>query len=181
MKDADRFFVITGGPGSGKSTLIEARAALGFAAMPEAGRAIIREQIAIGGAALPWADRALFAEVMLASDIRSYRDAETCQGPVLFDRGVPDVVGYLTLCGLPVPPHANMAAERFRYARQVFIAPPWPEIFSGDLERKQSFGEAEATYRAMEQVYKGLGYDLVTLPRVPVDERVRFVRGRIGH
>src|SRR3546814_14045915 len=62
---ADRpdFHVITGGPGSGKSTLIEALAVEGFDHMPEAGRAIIRDQVAIGGAALPWADRAAFAEL----------------------------------------------------------------------------------------------------------------------
>jgi predicted ATPase len=62
----------------------------------------------------------------------------------------------------------------------VFIAPPWPEIFVADAERKQSLAEAEATYRAMIEVYTGLGYDLVALPRAPVAERVRFVRARMG-
>src|SRR3546814_1518314 len=57
MADRPDFHVITGGPGSGKSTLIEALAVEGFDHMPEAGRAIIRDQVAIGGAALPWADR----------------------------------------------------------------------------------------------------------------------------
>ena len=178
--DADRFFVVTGGPGSGKSTLLAALAAEGLVTMPEAGRAIIREQVAIGGAALPWADRALFAELMLAADMRTYREAQSLSGPVLFDRGVPDVVGYLQLSGLPVPPHVTVAAETFGYARQVFIAPPWPEIFTGDSERKQLPDEAEATYRAMVEVYTGLGYDLLTLPRAPVAERVRFVRAGIG-
>src|SRR3546814_16471825 len=42
------FHVITGGPGSGKSTLIEALAVEGFDHMPKAGRAIIRDQVAIG-------------------------------------------------------------------------------------------------------------------------------------
>ena len=39
-----RFIVLTGGPGSGKTTLIEALRRLGLAAAPEAGRAIIKEQ-----------------------------------------------------------------------------------------------------------------------------------------
>ena len=55
--DSDRFFVLTGGPGSGKTTLIQALAKRGFATAPEAGRGIIRDQQAIGGAALPWADQ----------------------------------------------------------------------------------------------------------------------------
>jgi predicted ATPase len=49
----DRLFVITGGPGSGKRTLISALAEHGICTMPEAGRAIIRDQVAIGGEAVP--------------------------------------------------------------------------------------------------------------------------------
>lgn len=66
QNDTDRFFVLTGGPGSGKTTLIEALKAGGFATAPEAGRGIIRDQVAVGGPALPWQDRALFAELMLS-------------------------------------------------------------------------------------------------------------------
>ena len=180
MTDSASFFVITGGPGSGKSTLLAALAEDGLAVMPEAGRAIIKEQVGIGGRALPWADRALFAELMLAHDIRTYRSAEVRSGAVLFDRGIPDVAGYLRLSGLPVPLHVETAVRAFRYAPTVFVAPPWPEIFAPDTERKQSLEEAEATHRGMVDVYGGLGYELVTLPRVAVGERARFVRARIG-
>jgi predicted ATPase len=180
MASTNRFFVITGGPGSGKSTLVKALAAEGIGHMPEAGRAIIQDQLAIGGKALPWADRLAFAELMLSWDMRSYRAAQELAGPVVFDRGMPDVVGYLRLSGLPVPPHAERAASSFRYHRLVFIAPPWPEIFGQDSERRQTIEEAEATYRAMVEVYGGLGYELVPLPLVPVPARVRFVLGMIG-
>ena len=53
MPQGNRFFVITGGPGSGKSTLIAALEAEGFPCSAEAGRAIIRQQAAISGRALP--------------------------------------------------------------------------------------------------------------------------------
>lgn len=176
----DHLVVITGGPGSGKSTLIDALALEGFSRMPEGGRAIIQDQVAIGGSALPWADRAAFAELMLAWDLRSYREAQALPAPVIFDRGIPDVIGYLTLCGLPVPPHLRKAAELYRYRRQVFIAPVWPDIFTCDAERKQSLEEAEATYRAMVATYTDFGYEPVHLPLVSVADRVRFVRERLG-
>ncbi|EHL97353.1 hypothetical protein HMPREF9946_04233 [Acetobacteraceae bacterium AT-5844] len=176
MEDIDRLIVITGGPGSGKSTLVAALAAAGLPHMPEAGRAIIQDQQAIGGTALPWADRAAFAEAMLGWELRSYREARGLTGPVLFDRGVPDVIGYLELCGLPVPAHLECAASLFRYGRQVFIAPPWREIFGQDAERKQGWQEAQATYDAMRRVYTRLGYTLVPLPLRTVEERVAFLR-----
>lgn len=125
--DADaalaRFFVITGGPGSGKSTLIDALEARGYARSHEAGRGVIQDQVAIGGHALPWRDRAAFADMMLGWEMRSHHLARRARGPVFFDRGVPDVIGYLKLSALPVPAHLVAAAERFRYRRDVFIAP----------------------------------------------------------
>lgn len=180
MSQIDRFVVVTGGPGSGKTSLITALAAAGLQTMPEAGRAIIQDQVAIGGTALPWDDRAAFAELMLAWDLRSYREAGDRHGPVLFDRGIPDVLGYLELCGLPVPEPVRRAAFLYRYRRQAFIAPPWPAIYAGDAERKQGLEEAQATHAAMRRVYGGLGYDLVDLPQVSVAERVAFVLQSLG-
>ncbi len=176
----DHLHVITGGPGSGKTSLIDALAAQGVHHMPEAGRAIIQDQVDIGGTALPWDDREAFAMLMLAWEMRSYREALHAPGPIVFDRGIPDVIGYLRLCGLPVPATALRAAEQRRYARKVFIAPPWSAIFEQDAERKQTPAEAEATFHAMVDAYSRLGYELVTLPLASVAERASFVRERIA-
>lgn len=175
-----RFHILTGGPGSGKSTLLAELSRLGLPHMPEAGRAIIQDQLSIGGNALPWADRSAFAELMLSWELRSYREAQALSGPVLpapvlFDRGVPDVLGYLRLCALPIPPHVLRAAQTFRYHPRVFLAPVWPEIFTQDAERKQSLAEAEATCQALASTYTDLGYELIELPRTSVEARARFV------
>jgi predicted ATPase len=90
------------------------------------------------------------------------------------------VLGYLRLSNLPVPLHVERAAQMFRYHRRVFIAPPWPEIFAQDKERKQSFEEARATYEVMVETYSSLGYELVSLPLDSVEERVRLVLAGIG-
>ncbi|CAH1677506.1 AAA family ATPase [Hyphomicrobiales bacterium] len=179
MDATDRLIVITGGPGSGKTTLIEALAKHGLAVRPEAGRAIIRDQLAIGGEGLPWKNRALFAELMLAADLRSYDEARRLEGAVFFDRGLPDIAGYLTLCGLPVPPHVEAVARRFRYRRSVFIAPPWPAIFGQDAERRQDFAEAERTCAVMARIYPRYGYDLVELPLTSVESRLDFILQRL--
>jgi predicted ATPase len=157
LNDHDHLFVITGGPGSGKTSLIDALEHAGFARTIEAGRAIIQHQTAIDGPALPWRDPLAFAELMLSWDMRSHNMARRLAGPVFCDRGMPDVVGYLQLMGLAVPAHVENAARVFRYNRRVFIAPPWAEIFAQDRERKQDFGEAERTYEAMVATYTRLG------------------------
>jgi predicted ATPase len=176
----DRLFVITGGPGSGKSTLIDALGERAISTMPEAGRAIIQDQMAIGGNALPWADRRAFAELMLSWEMRSHRAALKLNGPVVFDRGMPDVLGYLRVNGLAIPAHMDRAGRMFRYHSRVFIAPPWWKIFALDAERKQSFEEAQATYEAMIETYSALGYDLIKLPPDSVEKRMQFVLAIIG-
>lgn len=180
MYETDRIFIVTGGPGAGKTTLIEALASHGLRCMPEAGRAIIRHQQAIGGCALPWEDRRAFAELMLGWELRSWHEAHGHHGPVLFDRGLPNLAGYLALCGLEIPDHLRRVIAAFRYNRQVFIAPPWPAIFGQDAERRQSFAEAEATHHAMVRAYAEHGNTLTPLPLVPVAGRVGFVLDRIG-
>jgi len=180
LSTTDAFYVVTGGPGSGKTTLLDHLAGEGLARTAEAGRAVIQDQVAIDGPGLPWRDRGLFAELMLCLDLRAYRNAVGAgQGPVLFDRGVPDIAGYLRLEGLPVPAHVAAAADSFRYNRHVFIAPPWPEIYRTDTERRQDPDTARRTFEAMVATYRDLGYVLLELPRESVADRAAFVRAHV--
>lgn len=172
-------FAITGGPGAGKSTLIEALAAAGLTVVPEAGRALIRTQEAHDGRAVPWRDPCAFAAAMLAWDSAAYDAHRAATEPVFFDRGIPDVIGYLRLEQRPVPPAMLRMARAKRYAG-IFICPHWPDIYVTDAERKQTPELAERTCDLMRTVYAEFGYEPVEVPRVPVEDRVRFVLGVIG-
>jgi predicted ATPase len=169
------FYVLTGGPGAGKTSLLAALAAAGHLTAPESGRQTIRDQVAVGGRALPWADRALYAEIMLAIDMAAWRAHAAEPGPVFFDRGVADVLGYVRLEGLAAPPHLERAAATLRYRDPVLAFPPWPEIYATDTERRQDMATAEATYAMVTATYRGLGYRLVEVPRGTIAARAAFV------
>lgn len=171
----DRFFVLTGGPGAGKTTLVEALKARGYATTEEAGRGVIREQMQGGGDGLPWTDRERFAALMFDWELGSYRQAERQDGPVIFDRGLPDTIGYLRLEGLEVPAWMEEEAWRLRYNATAFIAPPWKEIYGTDEERRQDWDVAVRTYRTVARTYVDFGYRLVELPLVSVARRAEFL------
>ena len=175
----DRFTIITGGPGTGKTSLIAELRRRGFAGTVEAGRALIIDQRLIGGRGLEAGDCALFAELMLAWEMRSYRLAGQDPAPaVFFDRGIPELAGYFLMRGLPVPAHVTAAARTFRYRPRVFLAPAWAEIYTTDTEREQDFAAAVAGSDAARDAYEDFGYEVVGLPLAPVAERADFVLGR---
>jgi predicted ATPase len=176
----NNFHIITGGPGSGKSTLIDALRSHAYLCVDEVARDIIQEQTRIGGDALHTGNRIKFRELMLARSIETYEEARDATEPVFFDRGIPDLIGYSHLINVIVTDDILTAAHRYRYHTKIFLAPPWQEIYEHDAERKQSWDEAIATYQCIAAGYTEAGYELIELPKCAVDERVEFVLRNIG-
>ncbi|MFK8397144.1 ATP-binding protein [Pseudomonas sp. BGr12] len=178
---SESLIVITGGPGAGKSTLLDhLHQHHGLNAVEEGGRAIIREQLARGGDALPWANREAFCREMFEHALTTRERALDTGGLWLFDRGLPDVLGYARLCGLPIPEALETAAREQRYGQTAFLAPAWEAIYRNDAERRQDFIEARRTAAMMAQVYEALGYRVVQLPLASLEERAAFVLEVLG-
>jgi predicted ATPase len=173
-------FVISGGPGSGKTTVLRELETLGFAVAPEIARQIIREQIDAQGTALPWDDREAYTRLMLQRSIESYQEHTPTPRPMFSDRGIPDCLCYARLIGLDDTCVIESACHRYRYAPVVFLAPAWKEIYTTDSERKQDFAEAERTFHQMADVYRQYGYELSLLPKAAPAARAEFIVDQLG-
>jgi predicted ATPase len=180
MRTNQNLYVLTGGPGSGKTTTLLALEQLGFSYVPEIARQIIQEQLRDRGDALPWANRERYTHLMLQSSIQSYRQHARIKHITFADRGLPDTLAYARLIRLPGQRTIRDTCERFRYADSVFIAPPWQAIYEVDTERKQDFEEAQRTYRELVSTYKECNYDLIDLPKVSPKERALFILEQIS-
>jgi predicted ATPase len=173
-----RFVVISGCSGGGKSTLLAELGWRGFTTIEEPGRRVVREELASGGDALPWADATAFVRRITALAKEDHETARTLSGPVFFDRGLIDAAVALEhLTGEKVL--ADLAA-RHRYSNPVFLAPPWPELFASDAERRHDFASAVAEYERLAATYPALGYDVTLLPKVSVAERLAFILEQVG-
>ncbi len=173
-------FVLSGGPGSGKTTVLRELDKAGFRHAPEVARQIIQEQVRSGGTALPWVDREAYTRLMLRRSIESYLEHAPALRPVFCDRGIPDTLGYARLIGLPETNEIEDACRRYRYAPLVFVAPPWKEIYVTDSERKQDFAEAKRTFEQVTSVYRDCGYDVAEIPRLSPGGRAQFILERLG-
>lgn len=165
---ADCFVMISGCSGGGKSTLLEELARRGHAVVREPGRRIIAEARAGDGGALPWADPAAFARRAIAMSVA---DHERARGLTFFDRGVVDAaVAVEASTGESVA--ALVASHRYHC---VFLAPPWPDIYEMDEDRRHGLDQALSDYDRVRDAYLTAGYAPVILPRIGVVERADFV------
>jgi predicted ATPase len=173
------YFLLTGSFGSGKSTVLECLRVRGIRAVVEPARPILSEQRSIQGNGLPDRDPRLFVELMLSRMLSTYRENCTEAGPILFDRGVPDILAYAKLFGFAFPPAEN-AATLYRYNRQVFIAPAWEQIYRTDDERTVPFSVARDFGTELRVIYERLDYTLIDLPCVSPDQRADFILHHLG-
>jgi len=172
--DTNRFVVISGCSSGGKSTLLTEFGGRGYLTVEEPGRRVVRQELAGDGSALPWANGAAFARRVIALAIADRRAAaDRPEGWVFFDRGLIDAAAALQhLTGEPV---LDKLGQKYRYHRRVFLAPPWPEIYVTDPERRHGLDKATAEYHRLLLVYPSLGYEVIVLPKVGAAARADFV------
>jgi predicted ATPase len=172
LDDKTQRFIISGGPGTGKSTLLAALAGSGEVCREEVSRQVIREQKAQGGRLLPWFDLTAFAQECVARMQMQLAESPLHQR-VFFDRGLPDVVGYMRHGGL-IPPAELRTASR-AYSPWVFFAPPWREIFANDTERPQTYEVSVALSKQIRLAYSEFGFRVIELERTSVEGRVQQI------
>jgi predicted ATPase len=171
----DRFVVISGCSGGGKSTLLAELGRRGHDVVEEPGRRIVKQELESGGQALPWVDGAAFARRAIALALADRAAAEAGPGWVFFDRGLVDAASALQQ--MTGEPALEALARPHPYHRRVFLTPPWPEIYGTDPERRHGLDAAIAEYERLQQDYPALGYEVLVLPKASVAERADFVLG----
>lgn len=168
---------LTGGPGSGKSTVLAALHQRGYVCVPESARDIIRERVRRGLAKRPSPHE--FAQETLRRDIEQYRRVQQMAGPVFFDRSAVDALGMLDESDPSSATEIQDLLAEFKYFETAFCFPPWREIYRTDSERDQSFREAVAVYDAVTTWYRRCGYQVVDVPLGDVGSRCDFVLSRL--
>lgn len=167
--------VLIGGPGTGKSSVLNELIDRGHFCMPEISREVILEAQQKGIDQLFLSDPLLFSNMLLEGREKQYLKAHKENKPfVFFDRGIPDVFAYLNFLESDYPEHFISKSKEYVY-HKVFMLPPWQEIYTSDNERYESFEQAIAIHEHLTNAYQEIGYQIITVPFGNVQDRANYI------
>jgi predicted ATPase len=170
---------ITGGPSSGKTSVIEELAHRGYAIQNEVARELIEECLRRGQLLTEIRDPAhvqhLQRRILKLKLAREKGlDRETL---VFTDRGTPDSIAYFRLAKMDTE-EAVVASKIFRY-RAVFLFDRLTK-FTKDGVRVEDEQQALEIERMLEADYKALGYEVTRVPVLSIPERADFILRHLG-
>lgn len=168
---SNRSIIITGGPGSGKTSLLGALDAVGYKTHQEVARRVIKREMSLGTQVVPWGDIHTFSKYVKDTMLEEF----SLEGITFFDRGLPDLMAYLMVGGHTIDSSYYEALEQLSYDLKVFILPPWEQIYKTDDERKETYKESINIYSHIVKMYEELGFELIEVPHVKIEDRVKFV------
>jgi len=171
--------VIIGGPGTGKTTIIDGLTAKGYCCYPEISREVTMEAKKQGIEQLFLEKPLLFSELLLEGRKKQFHNALTEPHEVVFlDRGIPDVLAYMHYIGDSYPAFFDQACRDHIYTK-IFILPPWEEIYVSDDERYENYEQAKLIYSHLTETYQKYGYNLIEVPKGTVEERILFILNQL--
>lgn len=167
-----RRFILTGAPGAGKTSILQALAARGHAVVDEAAHPVIAEMTGEGHAE-PWLDPSFTDRICrLQADERAAATA-----PLQFhDRSPVCTLALAHFLPQPVSPFlaAEVARARDLYDRRVFLVQPLGFIVNTEA-RRISYEDTLKFEAAHIAAYEELGFELVRIPPGPVEDRAAMV------
>lgn len=169
--------VITGGPSTGKTSLIRGLEDQGITVFHEIARRIIQEQLELNTDNVPWLDVTNFSRLVLKDQIRDFQNAK--QNISFYDRGIPDIKAYLNHNNQPQFQELTNAVVKYKYD-YIFITPPWLDIYETDNERRESFDDSIQLFHELKNAYIKLGYTPLEIPNVSVASRIEFIKMNIN-
>lgn len=172
--------VIIGGPGTGKSSIIDRLTANGYCCYPEISRQVTLDAKKQGIEQLFLENPLLFSELLLEGRKKQFQNAlEEPHEIVFIDRGIPDVLAYMNYIGDSYPDFFDLACQEYKYTK-IFLLPPWKEIYTTDNERYENFEQAENINNHLVATYKKYGYELIEIPKDSVNNRILFILDKIS-
>lgn len=173
----NNWYVITGGPSTGKTTLLAELDKLGHRVVPEAARMVIDEGIAKG----------LTISQVRADELAFQRDVLKLKQKVeaaldvnkltFLDRGMHDSLAYLRHYGFEIDDWVQELFKNSMY-KKVFLLEPLPQYVK-DYARTEGGGFTKKMHKLLHDAYADFGMEPIHIPPVSVEERLKIILAHV--
>lgn len=166
-----RWCVITGGPSSGKTTIINSLNQMGYKTAPEVARQIIEQEI-LEGKTLEQirGHEGEFQEKVFKKVLEREHDLSP-QEVVFLDRSLLDCLAYSLLNGFNSVKLQKLSRQ-YNYSNVFFLE---RVFWEKDHTRTENEETACQIDNLLKKVYQEEGYELIFVPPISVKERIKFI------
>ena len=153
-------FIITGAPGTGKTTLINLLKPI-IPCLEEVARKVIISEQEKNNNGVPWENINRFIELVYTQTNKELLNSKT----VICDRSLLDLEAYLSVANEPIPDYLGDFPYHQKYERTVFFAPTWFDIYCKDAQRLQEFEYCLKLEKSLLKHYTQKGFNIINLPK----------------
>lgn len=170
---SNNWYVITGGPCSGKTTTLGVIEKMGYQVEYETARFWIEQELKKGKTLEEMRkDEYLFQKKILELKIE-YEKKFPKNELVFIERGIPDTTAYYQQsCGIKEDELLKESLQKCSY-KKVFLF----ELldYQRDYARLENEKEAKILEDLLEESYRSLGMEVIRVPKMSVQQRVEFI------
>ncbi len=171
--NSNNWYIITGAPNSGKSTLIRLLTDRGYKTIDEAARIYIDREIARGETLKDIRNNEIsFHKKIL--EIKIYLEKKISRNEIVFwDRGIPDSDAYYKLQRITSDNYLKKAIENSVY-KKVFLLDYLP--YKKDYSRTENEEEQIKLHGLLRDVYEKINIPLIEVSKMnSAEERLKFI------
>lgn len=177
MPEEKEWYVITGGPCSGKTAIINKFEKMGYNVVHEVARSLIESELEAGKTKeMVRSDDKAFQKRLLRKKIEVENNIPE-EEVVFLDTAIPDSIPYFILSGISFDERTMKVFKKKAY-KKIFLLEQLP-FFKEDNVRIEGDQLSMRINRLIFETYSSLGYEIVHIPFLPLEERVRLILSRI--
>lgn len=170
---SNKWFVITGGPSTGKTTLLDELEKAGYTTIPEAARTLIDEALKKGITTEEFrADEKRFQEdiARLKEEIETKHVSSEI---TFFDRGMHDTIAYLRHYNYHIEDWIQELMHKSNY-QKVFLLEPL-SVYQHDYARTESPDFVYDINKLLHEAYAESGLEPIRVPALALSDRIKFI------